>query len=470
MKIVIIGGGAHRVLGILRGALAIPGMMDGGEMNIFDLNPARAEAMGRMLLLTPEKRTSDCRIKWSDTLERALAGADVAGVIMPAGSRRAHALGSVPSLRHGFISSDNLSPNGALAAVRIAPTLLEIARKMEVECPNAWLINFVNPIAPLSSMVNNHTKIRALGVCQGFTNHLWDISRLMGADEEARNLEVTAAGNNHLSYILSGKWDGGDLMAKIASCQAIRGGSLKLQPWWSEAQRCNIQYSISRLVRFWKDLGILLFSTEGDGMDHLMYEEAVEAQRQTNWNKSVEEIDRDLQSQALGRQNEDRSFQACLTRNLDAAFWDQQWKTDLRFKRQDEDVFVRIFAAIAGIKEAKIATSRANAGAIRGIKERHVVEYTQRLFRNDIHHDGPYEIPDIVHGLTASFAAHQTLLGDALAVQDPKMLAQALISYPMQSYSRQLRLLYRELLDINEMEIAPAFRKTKAYLEFQAKN
>lgn len=59
-----------------------------------------------------------------------------------------------------------------------------------------------------------------------------------------------------------------------------------------------------------------------------------------------------------------------------------------------------------------------------------MVEYSQYFGPDGIRPAGQYEIPDVVHGLTAAIAAHQTLLGDALAQQDPKLFAHALLSYP----------------------------------------
>ncbi len=46
MKAAFIGGGALRLMGILRGAMAVPGIFDRGEISLYDLNRARAEAMG----------------------------------------------------------------------------------------------------------------------------------------------------------------------------------------------------------------------------------------------------------------------------------------------------------------------------------------------------------------------------------------------------------------------------------------
>lgn len=463
MKIVIVGGGAHRVLGILRSALAVPGALENGEIALVDLNPTRAEAMARILSMTPELRGRNCRIHWSQSLEVALEGANVVGVIMPALSTRAMIAGEEICLRHGFIASDNVSPLGSLCGVKIAPTLMRIARLMEIHCPDAWLVNFVNPVAVISGMINNNTRIRALGVCQGFTNHRWDIARIFGNDEEADHIEVTAAGINHLSYITKGTWKGGDLFDALRERLGPDWTAPELSDRWSEGARVNIQNSVSQLVRFWRELGVLIFSTEGDGMAHLRYEEEVEFARQRHRTLSPGELEVLLSNQASARQESNRAFEEWAGRNLDEAFWSTYGVRDQRFHRVDNDIFVRIFSALAGVREERIVTSRCNEGAILGFKDREVVEYSQRISEAGISHDGPYEVPEVVQGLTAGLSAHQTLLGDALASEDPEMLARALISYPMNPYSRSSRAAFQELFAVTGEEIPPALRPAVHY-------
>ncbi|XHR31087.1 MAG: hypothetical protein ACFUZC_11115 [Chthoniobacteraceae bacterium] len=462
MKIVMIGGGAHRVLGILRSALAIPGVMDGGEVDLFDLNQARSEAMGRMLLKTPEQKRCGCKIKWSGTLEEALVGADVVGVIMPAMPPRAYFDSTEVCHRHGFISSDNISPTGALCAVRIAPVLMDIARKMESKCPDAWLINFVNPTAVMSGMINNHTRIRTLGVCQGFMNHLWDIPRLFGKDEIVDSMDIHAAGINHLSYIVKGNWNHQDLFTALRETLTSEWKLPNLQPWWSAAAKANICRNVQKLYRIWRELGVLVFSSEPDGLAHLMYEEKVEEEKMEHLaNGSVEQ---ELQQYSNRRAEEERKFLLLLSSELDEKFWAEGWKTNPTFKRADEDIFVQIFSALSGTREVKITTSQLNHGAISGIKDREVVEYTHRMFKDKISHEGPFEIPEVVQGLSSGFAAHQTLLGDALATEDPEALARALVAYPMNPYSRSSRAAFKELIAVSSEDLSPAYRRAAEYL------
>ncbi len=464
MKIVIVGAGSYRVLGIMRSTLAIPGVLDGGEINLFDLNTARSEVMGRMILKSPELKRAGCRVTWGTSQAEALDGADAVGVILQANSAKRYSLGEEASLRHGFISSDNVSPNGSFAGLNIAPVLLDLARQMEKYCPDAWLLNFVNPIAMLSAMINNHTRIKALGLCGGFTNHLSDISRIFGIDEEAGDLQVETVGINHLSFIRKGTYKGRDLFEQLDRHLASEWKMCPLQDWWPEGTKIGITKSVTQLVRFYRELGVLIFSSEDDGMNHLKYDEAVADQRLKSKRQSLEAIEAEIQKGIEKRTKDDLTFQEYLGQDLDQNFWDNHGKKDMRFRRADEDAFVRIFGALAGVKEARLAISRPNRGSILGLKDRYSIEATYSLFKNNLKPVTAHEVPDVAQGIIAGIAAHQTLLGDAIVVQDPRLLAHALLAYPMRSFSQEARTLYRELIEINREGLSPALQQASHFL------
>ena len=60
MKIVFFGGGSHRYLSIARSIMAVPGLMENGEINLYDLAVERAEALGRLAMKSPEYKGIKC--------------------------------------------------------------------------------------------------------------------------------------------------------------------------------------------------------------------------------------------------------------------------------------------------------------------------------------------------------------------------------------------------------------------------
>ena len=68
-------------------------------------------------------------------------------------------------------------------------------------------------------------------------------------------------------------------------------------------------------------------------------------------------------------------------------------------------------------------------------------------------------------GLLSALATHQTLLGDAIATEDPRLLYQALFAYPVKQNTDDARAVCKELLEINKDEISPNFQTVKEYLK-----
>jgi alpha-galactosidase len=113
------------------------------------------------------------------------------------------------------LEGETMSPGGLMNTFRHVPILLGVARELEEVSPNAVIIPVVNPLARLCDALNRHTKIRFIGHCDGTIHTRVDLATAMGRDP--KNVEVIAAGVNHLAFILK-MWDkntGEDLLPLI---------------------------------------------------------------------------------------------------------------------------------------------------------------------------------------------------------------------------------------------------------------
>lgn len=126
--------------------------------------------------------------------------------------------------------AENGGPGGFIHAARNVMPVLEIVRDMEQACPEAWFINFTNPMVRICDLVNRHSKIKVVGLChQIYTGYgmvgialakelgiqVPDGLEGMHADvmqhplqhEVIRQvvplLDIRAAGTNHFSWIIS---------------------------------------------------------------------------------------------------------------------------------------------------------------------------------------------------------------------------------------------------------------------------
>jgi 6-phospho-beta-glucosidase len=461
MKIVFVGGGSFRTLPIVRATLADGQTLQDGEIVLVDFNLARAETVGRLITHAPEFADQACRVWWTDRLEEALPGADVVSVSFPVGSHVVCRLSEQASHAHGFFASDQLSVSGAFRALTGGPILLAIARAMERHCPDAWLVDFANPVAVYSGLVNNHTRIRALGICGGFANHRWDLPRLLGRDVYDEGFDVDVAGVNHLSFILRGSYRGDDLYTLLGR---------HLTPGWRPPRITSnprlvkhIPFGLQRLAELYRRFGTIIFSTEGDGMRHLFMEQTAEWEAK-NFPPPVArtraQLLREVDRAHATRRAQDAELRAFLDVPGDAV-WARPhpWLAPAQ-----GDVTVLILQALGGGAPAKIVASHTNQGAVRGFKDRTVLEYSMTLCQAGATPVPDLEVPDPYHGLISALATHQTLLGDAVATQDPHLLATALFAYPLGHNTRAARALFRALVRIHAAEIAPAFQRTPEYL------
>ena len=464
LTVTFVGGGSYRLLPILRAAFTVRPVFQGGQVRLVDRDLARAEAVGRMVQRTPEFAGLDCQVTWSSDLDRALEGSDALYVTMAVGDPLASARSDEASYQRGFISSDQLSVTGAFLALTAGPAILGFARRMEKYCPDALLLDFANPVAVYSGMVNNHTRIRALGLCGGFTNHRWDLTRLInGKDEYRDDYDVDVAGVNHLSFILRGTCRGEDLYEVLGRQVGKGWRPPRLEPIMRHAEP-HIHYALRKLVWMYHRFGRVIFSTEGDGMAHFFYEEMFARSAEGRQPRSLPQMHAGAREQARRRIDADREFREYLDRPLDARFWAQPIGVNRWFGREDNDVVVPVFRALAGLGEQKIAASAVHHGAVAGFKDRTVLEFSQLVDENGPRPAGQFEIPDCFHGLIDSLATHQTMLGDAIAARDPRILADALFAYPVKQNTRDSRDLFREMLKIHADAIPIEFQAARDYL------
>lgn len=126
--------------------------------------------------------------------------------------------------------AENGGPGGFAHAARNVGPILQIARDMESLCPDAWFINFTNPMIRICDVVNRYSKIKAVGLCHqiymGYTMVGVALAKDLGievpgeltgmhaaidqfaAQYRVRQqivplVDVRAAGLNHFTWILS---------------------------------------------------------------------------------------------------------------------------------------------------------------------------------------------------------------------------------------------------------------------------
>ncbi len=105
-------------------------------------------------------------------------------------------------LRHGveMMQGENGGPAGAVHALRNITIMMGIAEDMKELCPDAWLMNFTNPMSMLCTYLYKHTPIRSLGFCHQVHGSFGVVAEMLGF--EPGDLQVVTAGINHMNFLL----------------------------------------------------------------------------------------------------------------------------------------------------------------------------------------------------------------------------------------------------------------------------
>jgi alpha-galactosidase len=102
-----------------------------------------------------------------------------------------------------------VGPGGVFRGLRTIPVLADLMRDMEDLCPNAILLNYVNPMCTCSIGMAMSSGIPFVGLCHGIQTTLDLISRYVGVDKD--EIDFLAAGINHMAWFLKLERDGKDL-------------------------------------------------------------------------------------------------------------------------------------------------------------------------------------------------------------------------------------------------------------------
>ena len=78
---------------------------------------------------------------------------------------------------------------------------LDVARAMEAHCPDAWLLNYTNPLTKLCEAQSRLSSIRVVGLCHGVFDGMAQMAHLL--DLPVDRLDARASGLNHFAWFES---------------------------------------------------------------------------------------------------------------------------------------------------------------------------------------------------------------------------------------------------------------------------
>ena len=210
IQIAYIGGGSMGWAWGLMSDLAAEKQLS-GTVRLYDIDSEAArrnEKIGQLL-----QKNADVKSHWDyravDSLQEALKGSDFVVIsILPATFDEMEVDVHYPE-KYGIYQSvgDTVGPGGLVRALRTVPMVVEIANAIKNWSPDAWVINYTNPMTLcIRTLYEVFPKIKAFGCCHEvfgtqdlLKSALVDID---GIDAiHRRNIKVNVLGINHFTWL-----------------------------------------------------------------------------------------------------------------------------------------------------------------------------------------------------------------------------------------------------------------------------
>ena len=117
--------------------------------------------------------------------------------------------------------ADTLGIGGIFRALRTIPVLFDFAKDMEEVCPDAWFLNYTNPMAMLSGAMQRYTGVKTVGLCHSVQVCCEGLMKGLGMEYD-ETIQWKIAGINHQAWLLEVSKNGVDLYPEIKRLAAAR--------------------------------------------------------------------------------------------------------------------------------------------------------------------------------------------------------------------------------------------------------
>ncbi|MCK5380159.1 MAG: alpha-galactosidase [Candidatus Latescibacteria bacterium] len=209
-KIAFIGAGSIGFTrGLVRDLLTFP-LLEDATLALMDVDEARLDFARRAAQRIVDEGKYPARVEATLDRKEALEGADAVLCTILAGGVHVwrHDIEIPKEYGVDINVGDTRGPAGIFRALRTIPVMLDICRDMERLCPDAFLLNYTNPMAMLCRAMQRESSVRATGLCHSVQGTAGMLAKWIGAPME--EITYTCAGINHQAWYVKYEWNGKD--------------------------------------------------------------------------------------------------------------------------------------------------------------------------------------------------------------------------------------------------------------------
>lgn len=237
-KIVVIGAGS-----LFFGRQSIWQMADSkylnqGTLALVDTDEEKLSKMVRLAEMVAKENQVPLKVEGSTNRREVLKDADFVVLSFAEDTVKYRGIDCQVALKYGIrmCSGDTIGPGGIFRAMRELPVIMECVKDIEELCPDAWVINYINPSAVHGIALSRYApQLKTFALCDSHhmphkkayyairAGIIEDISEFNA--EIDRKFDFRIAGVNHFTWLLKAEYDGKDVMPQVAESMRISAGT-----------------------------------------------------------------------------------------------------------------------------------------------------------------------------------------------------------------------------------------------------
>ena len=212
LTLTVLGGGSFYVPSFIGTMCRTPEVFASTQVRLHDIDSERVRLVKQFCEQFVKAKNVPMTFHDEPDLERALEGTDFVVATFRIGGVKSTILDETIPPEFGYCGDETAGPGGLFMAMRTLPVIVDVARKMERICPDAWLMNYANPTNFLADGVLRTTRINTVSLCDGYICPPYHIAGSLGIPSDG--VEALHAGLNHYSFVYRAEREGRDLIRR----------------------------------------------------------------------------------------------------------------------------------------------------------------------------------------------------------------------------------------------------------------
>lgn len=199
MKLAVVGGGSTYTPELIDGFARLRDTLPVSELVLIDPAAERLELIGGLARRIFAKQGHPGRITTTSDLDAGVADADAVLLQLRIGGQAARLQDETWPLECGCVGQETTGAGGLAKALRTVPVVLDIAERVRRSNPDAWIIDFTNPVGIVTRALlqAGHKAVGLCNVAIGFQRRFAAMLDLTPAD-----IHLDHVGLNHLTWEL----------------------------------------------------------------------------------------------------------------------------------------------------------------------------------------------------------------------------------------------------------------------------